>query len=174
MSVADVILNISNIKTIEDCPYSRVAMQDDGRPGSDEGALRFGELLLVVSNYTLTPFIAPFGRCCEVVKPKIAETNTISSFAVKGSSPEVEYKVFIVDQTSASSFMKEKFHIIGETLKTGIGRRFISMKLKIIKKYLSISLFSFLILLKLFSFEGNPSLKCRDYTNEANGYGKVI
>ena len=113
-SVAEVIEDISTLKSTADCPRVKLKYQSKNQ----------------WSTFQFTHVVAPHGRCCKVIRPSLADEEPMKG-VVLFANTTFEYRIFLTDQHSASLFYQRKFNIIGQPLITSFtGRKFIIAKMK--------------------------------------------
>ena len=102
---------IVTIKSVKDCPITRVKFLKDG------------EEWLQVLEMTLTRVMHPNGRCCKAIVPKNASLATINTiimvvYPYPDANPKnvLGFQLFMSDQMSANDFHRKKFSIDGYPL----------------------------------------------------------
>ena len=141
---ADIIKNISVIRTAEDCPETKANLMD-----SKNGKIQF-----VTLSFELTTEVYPSGRCCRAIIPNQASSWTISGLLLKIETkdhlPSVEgFQVHLSDRESANVFHRNKFNIDG-------------IELKASKKTLGYILYN-LKMHRAIHLEGDRKYPCKNY-----------
>ena len=110
----DIINDISVIRTVDDCPQTKVNMKLSEK---DNDQIQYVSL-----SFELTTEVYPSGRCCRAIIPDQASSWTISGLLLKIETkdhlPSVEgFQVHLSDRESANVFHRNKFNIDGIELK---------------------------------------------------------
>ena len=138
----DIINDISFIRTVEDCPKTKVNM-------------RLSEKAQYVAlSFELTSEVYPSGRCCRAIIPEQASSWTVSGLLLKIETkdhlPSVEgFQVHLSDRESANVFHRNKFNIDG-------------IELKASKKTLGYILYN-LKMHRAIHLEGDRKYPCKNY-----------
>ena len=110
----DIINDISVIRTVDDCPQTKVNMKLSEKDND--------QIQYVALSFELTTEVYPSGRCCRAIIPDQASSWTISGLLLKIETkdhlPSVEgFQVHLSDRESANVFHRNKFNIDGIELK---------------------------------------------------------
>ena len=110
----DIINDIAVIRTVDDCPQTKVNMKLSEK---DNDQIQYVSL-----SFELTTEVYPSGRCCRAIIPDQASSWTISGLLLKIETkdhlPSVEgFQVHLSDRESANVFHRNKFNIDGIELK---------------------------------------------------------
>ena len=110
----DIINDISVIRTVDDCPQTKVNMKLSEKDND--------QIQYVALSFELTTEVYPSGRCCRAIIPDQASSWTISGLLLKIETkdhlPSVEgFQVHLSDRQSANVFHRNKFNIDGIELK---------------------------------------------------------
>ena len=110
----DIINDISVIRTVDDCPQTKVNMKLSEKDND--------QIQYVALSFELTTEVYPSGRCCRAIIPDQASSWTISGLLLKIETkdhlPSVEgFQVHLSDRESTNVFHRNKFNIDGIELK---------------------------------------------------------
>ena len=152
METEELVEEISTLKTVKDCPYTRILLED---AESED---------LKVVPLTLTRAFDPYGRCCQVILPKIKDGTKLSgvtiSIKTKYASPLIKgFQIYLTNRQYSTNLQLNMHNIEGAELKAK-------------RNELGYRIY-FLSMFEQINLEENPNFKCKTYKHYGD-YDKVI
>ena len=147
--IENVTEDISTFKTVKDCPYLHARFEDD----------KYGRYK-IVSNFTLTRFIHPHGRCCQAIIPTDSQKYSLIQFftRIHGKSSINGFQLYLSGKKASHIYKLNNFQTNGVsfiTVANDLGIQ--KWKIKVLEE---------------FQLEDDQKVSCKNYKEE-RGYSKV-